>query len=41
MFVSRTVADLIAGSDIELRHEGEFELKGLPGTWPIYRVTDT
>ena len=29
------------GSDIELRHEGEFELKGLPGTWPIYRVTDT
>jgi class 3 adenylate cyclase/pimeloyl-ACP methyl ester carboxylesterase len=39
VFVSRTVADLITGSDIELRPEGDYELKGLDGTWPVYRVT--
>jgi class 3 adenylate cyclase len=38
VFVSRTVADLIAGSDIELLDQGEHELKGVPGTWQVYRV---
>jgi class 3 adenylate cyclase/pimeloyl-ACP methyl ester carboxylesterase len=40
VFVSRTVADLIAGSDIELRDQGEHELKGVPGTWRLYSVRD-
>jgi class 3 adenylate cyclase len=39
VLVSRTVADLVAGSDIELRLQGEHELKGVPGTWPLYSVT--
>jgi class 3 adenylate cyclase len=38
VLVSRTVADLITGSDIELRPEGEHELKGLDGSWPVYSV---
>ena len=38
VFVSRTVADLIAGSDIELHDEGEHELKGVSGTWRLYTV---
>jgi class 3 adenylate cyclase len=38
VFVSRTVADLIAGSDIELRDEGAYGLKGIPGTWQLYSV---
>jgi len=40
VFVSRTVADLIAGSDIELRDEGEHELKGVTGTWRLFSVLD-
>jgi hypothetical protein len=38
VFVSRTVADLIAGSDIELHDEGEHELKRVSGTWRLYTV---
>jgi class 3 adenylate cyclase len=38
VLVSRTVADLVAGSDIELRDHGEHELKGVPGTWRLYSV---
>jgi class 3 adenylate cyclase len=40
VFVSRTLADLIAGSDIELRDQGEHELKGVPGTWRLFLVAD-
>jgi class 3 adenylate cyclase len=40
VLVSRTVADLVTGSDIELRDEGEHELKGVPGTWRLYSVTN-
>lgn len=39
VFISRTVADLIAGSDIELRDQGEHELKGVPGTWRLLSVS--
>ena len=39
VLVSRTVADLVAGSDIELRDKGEHELKGISGTWRLYSVT--
>jgi len=38
VLVSRTVADLVAGSDIELRDKGEHELKGVTGTWRLYSV---
>jgi class 3 adenylate cyclase len=41
VLVSRTVADLIAGSDIELRDQGEHELKGVSGTWRLYSVMTT
>ena len=38
MFVSRTVADLIAGSDIELHDQGAHDLKGISGTWQLFSV---
>jgi class 3 adenylate cyclase/pimeloyl-ACP methyl ester carboxylesterase len=38
ILVSRTVADLIAGSDIELIDRGERELKGVTGTWRLSSV---
>jgi class 3 adenylate cyclase len=38
VLVSRTVADLITGSDIELRNEGEHELKGVTGSWRLFSV---
>ncbi len=40
VFISRTVADLVAGSDIELHDEGERQLKGVPGNWQLYRVAN-
>ena len=38
ILVSRTVADLIAGSDIDLLDRGEQELKGVSGTWRVFSV---
>jgi class 3 adenylate cyclase len=38
VFISRTVADLIAGSQIELQDQGEHELKGVSGTWRLFSV---
>lgn len=35
VLVSRTVADLVAGSGIGFADRGEHELKGLPGTWRL------
>jgi len=34
--VSRTVVDLTAGSGLQFEPRGEHQLKGVPGTWPIY-----
>jgi class 3 adenylate cyclase len=39
--VSSTVKDLLAGSGIEMHDRGEHELKGVPGTWWLYRVTSS
>lgn len=39
LLVSRTVADLIAGSGIQLADRGEHTLKGVPGSWRLYAVT--
>jgi class 3 adenylate cyclase len=38
ILASRTVIDLTAGSDLEFEPRGEHELKGVPGTWPLFAV---
>jgi class 3 adenylate cyclase len=38
VLVSSTVRDLTAGSGLEFEDAGERELKGVPGTWRLYRV---
>jgi len=38
VLVSRTVADLVAGSDLVLEERGRHELKGVTGTWRLYCV---
>ena len=38
VLVSRTVADLIAGSDVQLTDRGEYELKGIPERWRLFAV---
>lgn len=38
VLVTRTVTDLVAGSGLHFTEHGEHELKGLPGSWPIYIV---
>jgi class 3 adenylate cyclase len=38
VLVSRTVADVVLGSGVELEPAGEHDLKGVPGRWQIYRV---
>ena len=38
VFVSRTVADLVAGSGITLSDRGEYDLKGVPGPWRLFAV---
>jgi class 3 adenylate cyclase len=40
VLISRTVADLVAGSDIALFDRGEHELKGVSGTWRLFSVRD-
>jgi len=37
--VSRTVRDLIAGSEIELEDRGSHTLKGVEGDWQLFAVT--
>jgi class 3 adenylate cyclase len=38
IFVSSTVKDLVAGSGLAFAEHGTFELKGVPGSWRIFRV---
>ena len=38
--VSSTVKDLVAGSGIEFEDRGERELKGVPGSWHLFAVTN-
>jgi class 3 adenylate cyclase len=38
LLVSRTVADAVAGSGIEFVDRGEHQLKGVPGSWRLYRA---
>lgn len=41
ILVSRTVVDLVAGSGIEFDERGEHELKGIPGRWSLFAVSQT
>jgi class 3 adenylate cyclase len=41
VLISRTVKDLVVGSDFELEPRGEHELKGVPGTWELFSVAQT
>ena len=38
--VSRTVTDLVVGSELTFDDLGSHTLKGLPGEWPLYRLSD-
>jgi class 3 adenylate cyclase len=38
VLVSGTVKDLVAGSRIEFMDRGEHQLRGVPGTWRLYRA---
>lgn len=38
VLVSRTVADLVAGSQLLLEDRGEHQLRGVPGTWRLFAV---
>ena len=40
ILVSSTVEDLVAGSGIAFDPRGTVELKGIPGEWSLYAVTD-
>ena len=41
VLVTGTVKDLVAGSGIDFEDEGDFALKGVPGTWRLYAVRGT
>jgi class 3 adenylate cyclase len=38
VLVSRTVTDLVAGSGIGFEDRGEYQLKGVPGSWQLFSV---
>jgi class 3 adenylate cyclase len=40
VLVSQTVKDLVAGSGLTFEDAGEYELKGVPDRWHVYRVMD-
>jgi class 3 adenylate cyclase len=38
VLVSRTVCDLVTGSDLRFVDRGEHELKGVPERWQLYAL---
>jgi class 3 adenylate cyclase len=38
VLVSRTVTDLVAGSGLTFSEKGEYDLKGVPGSWRLFAV---
>jgi class 3 adenylate cyclase/esterase/lipase len=40
ILVSRTVVDLVAGSGVAFENRGVHELKGVPGEWALFSVSD-
>jgi class 3 adenylate cyclase len=39
VFVSSTVVEIVAGSRRRFADRGEYELKGVPGTWRLFKLT--
>jgi hypothetical protein len=39
IWVSSTVKDLVAGSDLAVDAMGRFTLKGVPDEWSLYQVS--
>jgi hypothetical protein len=37
--VSSTVVEIVAGSRRRFADRGEYELKGVPGTWRLFKLT--
>ena len=40
VLVSRTVRDLVIGSELRFSERGEHELKGIPDHWSLYALDD-
>jgi class 3 adenylate cyclase len=40
VLVTRTVRDVVVGSELEFEDRGSHELRGLPGLWDLYAVRD-
>jgi class 3 adenylate cyclase len=40
VWVSRTVTDLVVGSDLNFTDRGDHSLKGVPGTWRLFAVQE-
>jgi class 3 adenylate cyclase len=40
VLVSSTVKDLVVGSDLDFDDRGAHELRGVPGEWPLYAVSN-
>lgn len=40
ILVTSTARDLVAGAGLEFAERGAHQLKGVPGTWQLYRVAD-
>jgi class 3 adenylate cyclase len=38
--VSRTVADLLGAGEYQLQARGEHELKGVPGRWTLFTISN-
>ena len=41
VWVSRTIKDLVAGSGIQFIDKGEYELKGVSGSWHLYKADES
>ncbi|SDC48706.1 adenylate/guanylate cyclase domain-containing protein [Rhodococcus tukisamuensis] len=41
VLVSRAVRDLVVGSGLSFTDRGERQLKGIPGSWPLYALAGT
>jgi hypothetical protein len=40
VLASSTVKDLVSGSGLQFEDRGSHELKGVPGEWRLYAVTN-
>ena len=40
VLVSRTLVDLVAGSGLTFEDRGEYDLKGIDGTWRLFALRD-